>query len=320
MINQNHQITIVTPVYEDLESLQCLLADIKKIKKYKIYVVVVDDGSLRKPIDEDIFSKFNIEGSVLNLNANYGHQIALYAGLKFVANRKKQNDVAIITMDSDGEDNPKNIEVLVDELLRTNSDCMVAKRGNRHENLKFKAYYFIYKITFMLLTGVHINFGNFVALSPKVLNRLLNAKTLSLHYPATLIKSKLNIGSISIDRERRYFGVSKMNGTSLFLHGFRSLSVFSEEILIRIGVVTVIFAIFTLIAIPMLLTVKFLGHPAPGWTSILMGLIFIILLQMAFFTLFCLLLLSGNAKFNGHLDELFDKSKKTLNDLNDMST
>jgi hypothetical protein len=65
----------------------------------------------------------------------------------------KMESHAVVTMDPDGEDNPLNIEHLVEEMGQKGLDAVVTKRDKKYDTLGFKIYYFFYKFIFKTLTG-----------------------------------------------------------------------------------------------------------------------------------------------------------------------
>jgi hypothetical protein len=102
---------------------------------------------------------------------------------------------------------------------------------------------------------------------------------LSTHIAATTIASKLRIKKILINRSTRYAGKSKMNFFSLVLHGFRALMVFTEEVLVRVGITCIIIAFFSAIGSIIAITLKLFGFSSPGWFSIALGILLLIMLQ-----------------------------------------
>jgi hypothetical protein len=198
-------------------------------------------------------------------------------------------------MDSDGEDLPSTIENLLKELTRPEIDVAVAVRSKRVQTLKFKAFYLIYKFLFKIATGRTINFGNFMALKPQVISRLLAMQELSLHIAGTVLASRLRIAHCEIDRGPRYSGSSKMNFVGLLLHGFKGLMVFAEDVLVRVGIACAVTALLTTIFALLASTLKILGISTPGWFSIALGILFLTFLQTIVLSLIALisLMLTG---------------------------
>lgn len=135
-------------------------------------------------------------------------------------------------MDCDGEDKVSDIKNLIEMSQKTN-EIVVARRKSRSETTLFKVFYFFYKLIFRILTGRKINFGNFSILPSEYISSICNSSELWNNYPATLLKLKLPLKFLDVSRGKRYSGSSKMNLTSLIIHGLSAVSVFLEIIMIR---------------------------------------------------------------------------------------
>ena len=81
-----------------------------------------------------------------------------------------------------------------------------------------------------------------------------------------------------------------MNFVGLVLHGFKGLMVFAEDVLVRVGIVSVVIALFAMIAAVAAVVLKLLGIATPGWFSILIGVLLLIFLQTGALTLTTLML------------------------------
>ena len=187
-------LVIVTPVYEDRDAAKLLFKEISVKIKCAIYIVAVDDGSVRNPINIEIIKNTGLDGVVIKLKRNVGHQRAIAIGLNYVVD-ELNNQSQVVIMDSDGEDIPETINNLLEALSGPNTDIAVATRKGRVETLKFKLFYVIYKIIFKLLVGKSINFGNFMALKMSAVKRLTSMQELWLHIAGCGISSKLRITS-----------------------------------------------------------------------------------------------------------------------------
>jgi glycosyltransferase involved in cell wall biosynthesis len=278
MINNEFKIILITPVYEDNEASGKFFEELSKIYKKDIFIIVIDDGSIKEPFKIEILEKNILTGIVLKLKKNVGHQRAIAIGLGYIEERLVKEQTIVI-MDSDGEDLPSSIHVLIEELNNKNVDIVVAKRKNRIESLRFKLFYFLYKLFFKSMTGREISFGNFMVLKPSAVKRLVQLNELSIHIAATVISSKISIGLCPLDRGKRYAGNSKMNFINLLLHGFKAIMVFAEEVLVRVGIACVIIFFLSLVTLFIILMLKINSIATPGWFSIAIGIILIILLQ-----------------------------------------
>ena len=129
-----------------------------------------------------------------------------------------------------------------------------------------------------------------MVMDTEALVRLALMSETSTHLPATLIASKLDVGFLDLDRGKRYFGKSKMNLTSLTLHGFKGLMVFSDKVLIRLGLLCALLLTSCLSFGLLIFILKFYGLAAPGWASIAIGILSIMSFQIGSIILIALML------------------------------
>ena len=289
MNNFRPEIAVVTPVYEDEAAFRQLCRDLAAMPGPRPYLVAVDDGSVREPVTAAPIEAAGLEGTVLRLKRNVGHQRAIAVGLNFVADRMPDVPRTVV-MDSDGEDRPETIAALCTELDDPNVDVAVAQRRSRVETLRFRAFYVVYKLVFGLLTGRRINFGNFMALKPRALARLVTMQELWIHVAGSVLASKLRLRSCPLDRGRRYAGQSKMNFVSLALHGFRGLMVFAEDVLVRVGIACTLIAALSVVGGGIAVVLKLIGFATPGWFSVAVGIMLLVFLQTGTLTLVTLML------------------------------
>lgn len=284
-----HDLVIVTPVYEDVEASTRLFKELADMFSRKLFIVAVDDGSVRQPLDTVGLQAARVEGVVLKLLRNVGHQRAIAIGLGYVA-EFLQSHQRVVVLDSDGEDIPATIPALLQELMPEDVDVVVAQRKSRVETWRFKAFYVIYKRIFNLLTGRRISFGNFMAIKPSALKRLVAMQELPIHIASTVLASKLRTVACPLDRGPRYAGQSKMNFTGLALHGFKALMIFAEDVLVRIGMLSAAFAAMAVVGGIAAVALKLIGFATPGWFSVAFGILVLMLLQTGALALMTLML------------------------------
>jgi len=282
-------LVIVTPVYEDVEASNLLFMELRKELGPKIYIVAVDDGSVQQPLNIESMKTANVDGVVIKLKRNVGHQRAIAIGLNYVADQIP-NATQVVIMDSDGEDLPATIPNLLMRLSSSEVDIVVAQRKSRVETLRFRAFYKVYKWLFKIMSGRTISFGNFMVLKPSAIKRMAAMQELWTHLAGCVLNSKLRIATCPLDRGPRYAGQSKMNFVSLALHGFKGMMVFAEDVLVRVGIacagVAALSVIFSIIAIGL----KLFSYATPGWFSVALGLLFLVFLQTGALTLMTLML------------------------------
>ena len=291
MVKDLKKIICLTPVYNDWESfsiLICAIDDVFKNQDYNIEIIAINDGS-NYEFEQSKNRKNTIE--IVNLNTNIGHQRAIAVGLQYINDVKNEYDFVIV-LDADGEDKPQDIISLVKKCEEVNSNKIVfAQRKKREETLFFKIGYFIYKLIFYLMTNQKINFGNFSCIPKKLLKRVVVQDNLWNHYSGSVIQSKTPYDKVILNRGKRYAGQSKMNFTSLILHGLSSISVYFDFLSVRILKISLFGVGLCFLSVISILYIKlFTEASIPGWASNLILIIFSIILQLSSVTLIVLLM------------------------------
>lgn len=289
MIPHTADVVVVTPVYEDREASSRLFKELADVLGQQLFIVAVDDGSVRQPVGFSSLRDAGAQGVVLRLRRNVGHQRAIAIGLSFAADNIAAHQRTVV-MDSDGEDLPSTIASLLAALDDPHTDVAVAERKSRVESFRFKAFYAVYKHMFSLMVGRSISFGNFMALKPAAVKRLSAMQELPIHIAAAVLASKLRVGICPLDRGPRYAGRSKMNFIGLALHGFRALMVFAEDVLVRVGLLSAGVAAASILASCIAIALKLAGFATPGWFSVAFGILVLMVLQTGTLALMMLML------------------------------
>ncbi len=309
---ESSKIVIVTPVYNDWESFSILTDELLKIDLlYQFDIVAVNDGSVEL-YDQKKFNQNNL--TILNLKANIGHQRAIAVGLQYVFDNL--NDFQfVVVMDSDGEDVPSQIPLLIKKAENLKYKKIVfAQRNKRSETVAFRVGYFFYKKLFKFLTGQSISFGNFSVIPKQLLVKVVNQNHLWNHYSGSIIFAKIPFDTVLLNRGKRYRGTSKMNFNSLLLHGLSSIAVYFDYLSIKILRLTFMGILFCSLCIGIILFKKFVTETAiPGWASSLLLIITGIILQLFSVTLIVLLMqLSSRKNINAPNSSVY---KKFINDI-----
>lgn len=270
------RIAIVTPVLSDWKSFAQLVCEIRELPvfaKADICVVAVDDGSpeLETPSDELIGGPVR-EIQVVRLKANLSHQRAIAIGLAHVE-RELDIDIVIV-MDSDGEDQPHDIERMLDAHDAQPGAIVVARRRKRSEGKRFKLGYAVYKFVFALLTGKTISFGNFSLIPANRLPNIVYNPNIWNSFAATLLRSRVPIEFVETNRGRRYFGRSSMNFSGLVVHGMSAISVYSDVVITRMIIGLAMLGVLFTVAVATIIGLKILsdmydltGFFIPGYAT-----------------------------------------------------
>lgn len=294
---------ILIPSFNDWEALEKLLLLIDTIKlpaEIELKIMVVDDFS-SQPIPESLsYNNYaQIQTiNVLRLRRNLGHQRAITIGLCYIYENLKSDFVVV--MDGDGEDNPLEIETLLQVAKQSgNQKIIFAKRSKRSESNTFKIFYFLYQKLYILLIGKEMRVGNFSLIPAPLLKNLVVISEMWNHYSSGVYRSRIPYLEVNIARSKRLAGEPKMNFVSLITHGLSSISVYGDIVGTRglIGIILLLL-LFVIIFLLVLIIKFFTDWDIPGWATYVSGLILISGLQMVLIgTIFSIMILSARNTF-----------------------
>ncbi len=276
-----NQIAIVIPVYNDWSAAQQLLPLIDQALPCQARILLVDDASNEEPGGAwpQRFERIaNV--SMLHLRRNLGHQRAIAMGLVHVYQNWIGVD-AVVVIDGDGEDRPRDIPALLDRFVAEGGHKVVfAARTKRLENVSFRFFYHAYRLLHKILTGISVRVGNFSVLPPKALARLMVVSELWKHYAAAVMRARIPYTSVPIPRGPRLAGRSKMNFVGLLVHGLSAITLYGDEIGARLLALAAI-AIFTAVALVGVVGGMRLvtGVAIPEWAIYVTGILLIIMAQ-----------------------------------------
>jgi hypothetical protein len=275
---------VISPVFNDWDSFSILVLELSRQfagTDLELHILAVDDGSSQTfELNALILPTNNCirDIEVVHLAANLGHQRAIAVGLAEV--RESNNNDLVIIMDSDGEDRPSDIVSLLSAAQQYPGSIIFASRIRRSEGLVFGIGYIIYKLVFRLLTGHTITFGNFCLIPMALARRLVHMSELWNNLASAIIRSRLGYQVIPIARGQRYAGISKMNLTSLIAHGLSAMSVSADLIFVRILIGCGLFSGLLMGGMALTVLIRFATDLAiPGWTTTVVGLLSIMLMQ-----------------------------------------
>jgi hypothetical protein len=274
---------ILTCVYNDWTSAQVLFRAIDlefSRRGWNWELVLVDDGS-RESMPPDFLKSLMSFSSmeIVVLRRNVGHQRAIAIGLSHIFETKKTE--AVVVMDADGEDRPEDLIRLIEaQSALTQPKIIFAERTQRSEGTMFRFLYQIYRALHFSLTGYKIRFGNF-SIVPRILLRCLVVDpNLWLHFAATVVSGHVPYTTIPTQRGVRLHGKSKLNFTSLVIHGLAAISCYNEIVGVRLIFCSLGLSFLILMLIVGVLIVRMATPWAmPGWATSAIGLSCVLLLQ-----------------------------------------
>ncbi len=260
---------IAIPSYNDWEALALLIDSIDSELKgvqWKVRLLVVDDGSDTELPEEQLSkARKSIDRvDVMTLRRNLGHQRAIATALAWIdANLTFE---AVLVMDGDGEDSPKDISNLLDCYENTGGRTVVfAARHRRSEGLLFQTFYHLYRVVHWMLTGVTVRVGNFSVIPGSQVHRLVVVSDLWNHYAAAVVKARIPRTLVPTERARRLTGRPKMNFTALVVHGLSAISVFGDRLGVRLIVGVSVASLVTMLSLSVVILSKSLSGDVSLW-------------------------------------------------------
>jgi polyisoprenyl-phosphate glycosyltransferase len=270
---------VVSPMLRDTESFVRLRAEVLQActaagETRQVRFVVVDDsaGTDAEVRRLDPFDDVRVITPPFNL----GHQRAIVHALRDLAPTIADDDV-VVTMDSDGEDQPADVPRLLAALEQHQVALVLAERTKRSEPLSFRLMYLFFRVFFWLLTGTTVQSGNFAAQRGDSLKATINHPSFDFCYSSTLLALRRPTTSVPCARGTRFAGASRMNRYSLIAHGIRMLLPLSERIAVRLLVLaaTSFAALTTLLVLLFTHTLRFTPGSAAEPATLAVAVLFI---------------------------------------------
>jgi dolichol-phosphate mannosyltransferase len=276
------QYSLIIPVYNEEENLWAMYQRISSVIDQLdglTELILVNDGSRDKSLE--IIKQLRKQDQrvcYLNLARNFGHQIAVTAGLNFARGK------AAIILDADLQDPPE----LIPELLKQwQAGFMVvyAQRNKRHrENWlkRFTAYIFYRLLRYLADVNIPTDTGDFCLLDRQVID-ILNAMPERNRYIRGL---RAWVGfkqtAILFEREPRFAGEVKYTcakSLSLAIDSIISFSKVPLRLATYLGLLSALLAIIMAI---MVLYWRLLepNSPVTGFATILVAVFFLGAVQL----------------------------------------
>jgi glycosyltransferase involved in cell wall biosynthesis len=272
--NKKERIDIIIPSYNEAGNIKILIDRIKNSipTKYKFNIIFIDDGSTDDTLNEIINAskKFNFI-RYISFSRNFGHQIALKAGIDF------SNADCAISLDADLQHPPELIPEMISKWIE-GYNIVYTKRLESKNISFFKSItaIFFYKIL-NYLSGLEINQGaaDFRLLDRKVVLALQRFQEKNLFIRGMVTGIGFKKFCISYQPEKRVWGKSKYSFKKMFLFALDGITSFSVKPL-HLATIAGIFisfcsGIYGLYAVTIFFTSN---QVVSGWTSVLLTVLF----------------------------------------------
>lgn len=272
-------LAIVTPVFNDWETLKSLLPSIDRVLAESGCggrIVVIDDGSSSfvEPADfADLRLRAIREVDVVTLTRNLGNQRAIAVGIAYVAANVPCD--ALIVMDCDHEDKPEYIPSLLAKLHEGPEQRIVfAARTERSEGKAFRLFYGLYTWLYRHLTGLPISIGNFSAIPRRLIPRVAGISEIWSHFPAGIMRARVPFTTIPSVRGKRLHGKGRTNFVALIIHGLSGFAVHADVVVVRVLIVLLLLTL-AILGYMLVLAVRkfFIGDLIVGWATQVFGVL-----------------------------------------------
>ena len=276
-------ISVVVPIYNDSEVIHELIKRLSPVLEsitadYEI--ILVDDGSRDDSwLQMLAVRQANASIKAVRLRRNFGQQSAIAAGLSLTSKE------LIVLMDSDLQDRPEDIPMLIDALLADEKATMAIAQWEERKDSRLKlAVSRLFQRVSNSITEIHTmpRLGVFRVMKKSVVEELRNFPEKT----ATTVSLLYYIGSryvaVPLKRDARFAGKSGYNLSKMLALTFArifSFSMFPIRIVTYLGALLCVGSMVTALA---LIIYKLVGNVVAGWTSMMVLMLFLFGLNFAF--------------------------------------
>lgn len=275
------EISVIIPIFNEIANIRPLLKRLQPVMQQlavEYELIFVNDGSKDGSIEliKEFADRYS-EVKFIDFSRNFGHQIAVTAGLD------KSTGAAVVIIDADLQDPP---EVIIDlyNKMQTGYEVVYARRRSRQGEswLKLwtakKFYRILSKITSI---SIPIDTGDFRIIDRKIVEVLKNMPEKSKYLRGQISWIGFNQTFVEYDRQERLEGQTGYTYRKMLRFAIDGITAFSDlplKIVTYFGFLVSFFAFFmTLYA---LYSRYILKDYEPGWASLMISVLFIGGVQM----------------------------------------
>ncbi len=267
---------IVIPVFNEEEVLQFTISRVRKLKEessnfLQVKYIFVDDGSSDKTssiLRDEVRNDDSM--TVLMLSRNFGHEMALMAGLDFA------NADYVGMIDGDLQDPP---ELLIKMYLKAKEgyDVVYGRRESRFGETKFKkisAAIFYRLLNYLCDVDLPKDAGNFRVISRRVLLKLKLFREKYRYTRGLIPWIGFSSYSIKYNRQARVAGKTKYPLRAMIRYASNAIFSFSSKplrIATRFGALIVLFGL--IFGVYVIFLKLFTDIVVPGLAAILVTII-----------------------------------------------
>ena len=271
------KITIVVPFLNEKENLPVLLERVAGTfagREEDWELLLVDDGSTDGSAEWAVEqSKQNRRVRVLRLSRNFGHQLAITAGLD------RSDGDAVVVMDADLQDPPETIPAMVDKWREGHEVVYAVRRSRDGETWlkKFLAARFYRVFRRLAKVNVPMDAGDFRLVDRCVVDALREMRELHRFMRGLTCWVGFRQASVEYDRAARFAGETKYPVWKSARLAFDAITSFSASPLRWIAVLGLGICLLAVIWV-LIVIVQAIARPDTlqrGWASTVAAIVFL---------------------------------------------
>jgi len=269
------RISYVLPVYNESLGIhafhQALVTATQSRSDLDFEFVYVDDGSEDDSVEKLLgLRRRDPRVSVITLSRNFGHQIAVTAGLDTAVRAD-----AVVIMDTDLQDPPSVSLELISNWER-GADVVYAQRRTRRDSMfkRASAFGFYWLLERLASSAIPRNVGDFRLLDRRVVNEVVRYREQSRFLRGIVANVGFRQEAVLFDRDERYAGKSgyplrKM--IKLAADGILGFSTAPLRMITRLGI---FISLLSILAALYVFGVKVFApqDAVPGWAFLGVGI------------------------------------------------
>ena len=269
-------ISVVLPIYNEEKGLKSFIDDLHtqlKDIKQNFEIILVNDGSTDQSLEliQSLCSNHS-ELKFIGLSRNFGHQIAVSAGIDYASGDQ------VILMDADGQDPPELIPDLISK-MNEGYDVVYAKRIKRaNESLvkKWTASFFYKLLNKITSIEIPVDTGDFRIINRKVVDALKQMPEKQRYLRGQIAWLGFKQTPIEYERKGRNAGETNYTYRKMIRLAIDAITSFSNWPLRLATISGFVCAFLGFILILYTLYAKFiLKIYEPGWPSLMISIVFL---------------------------------------------
>lgn len=267
------EVSVIVPLYNEESVFSPLTGRLKTLAdslEFAVEFVLVDDGSRdQTPLLMEKLSMEDQNFTSVFLSRNYGHQIAVSAGMQAASGSH-----AIMIIDGDLQDPPELISEFYQK-IKTGYDVVYAVRKKRKEGvIKRTAYWMFYRLLRSISkVEIPLDSGDFCMMTRRVNDTLVAMPEQSRFIRGMRTWVGFNQIGIEYERQKRQAGEPKYTFRKLFKLAYDGIFNFSDvplKLITKLGIFTILLSMVYLVYV---LVMRFVYGAVPEGFTALIGAI-----------------------------------------------